>query len=177
MSKPIELREADFRREIDKYTFPEVIKKEFFDYWTEPNKSGTKMRFELEKTWHLGRRLARWVNNSKTILPAAIVHKDSKAPPTRPSTEFDRLDQFMEETQKPGSGIVFMDYGKWYDFMKAEKLLRPMTQKEIDTLLSIYGGDKLKCRCAVVYETLKGYVNHNLRVNDIIQARKRLVNG
>ena len=32
----------------------------FFDYWTEPNKSQTKMRFELEKTWDLSRRLNTW---------------------------------------------------------------------------------------------------------------------
>ena len=37
----------------------------FFDYWTEPNKSRTKMRFELEKTWELGRRLATWAKREK----------------------------------------------------------------------------------------------------------------
>ena len=39
-------------------------KKAFIDYWTEANKSGTKMRFELEKTWDLKRRLSRWANSS-----------------------------------------------------------------------------------------------------------------
>lgn len=34
----------------------------FFDYWTEPNKSQTKMRFELEKTWDLSRRLNTWAS-------------------------------------------------------------------------------------------------------------------
>ena len=38
--------------------------KAFIDYWTEANKSGTKMRFEMEKTWDLKRRLSRWVNSS-----------------------------------------------------------------------------------------------------------------
>ena len=37
--------------------------REFFDYWTEPNKSKSKMRFELEKTWDLARRLTTWSNN------------------------------------------------------------------------------------------------------------------
>lgn len=37
---------------------------EFFSYWSEPNKSGTKMRFELEKTWDVSRRLSRWANNN-----------------------------------------------------------------------------------------------------------------
>lgn len=34
--------------------------KSFFDYWTEPNHSKTKMRFELEKTFDVERRLTTW---------------------------------------------------------------------------------------------------------------------
>lgn len=37
----------------------------FYDYWTEPNKSQTKMRFELERTWEVGRRLATWSKNEQ----------------------------------------------------------------------------------------------------------------
>lgn len=36
---------------------------DFYKYWTEPNKSGTKFRQELEKTWSLERRLETWVKN------------------------------------------------------------------------------------------------------------------
>lgn len=36
----------------------------FFDYWTEPNKSGTQMRFEMEKTWSLDRRLNTWAKRT-----------------------------------------------------------------------------------------------------------------
>jgi len=32
----------------------------FYKYWTEPNKSNTKFRQELEKTWDLSRRLETW---------------------------------------------------------------------------------------------------------------------
>ena len=39
-------------------------KKAFIDYWTESNKSGTKLRFEMEKTWDLSRRIKRWTNSS-----------------------------------------------------------------------------------------------------------------
>lgn len=38
---------------------------EFYAYWSEPNKTHTKMRFEQEKTWDLERRLARWARNNK----------------------------------------------------------------------------------------------------------------
>jgi len=32
----------------------------FYEYWSEKNSKGTKMRFENEKTWELGKRLSRW---------------------------------------------------------------------------------------------------------------------
>ena len=38
---------------------------DFWKYWTEPNKSKTRMRFELEKTWDLNLRLQRWASNNK----------------------------------------------------------------------------------------------------------------
>lgn len=34
----------------------------FFDYWSEPNKSNSKMRYELERTWDLARRLGTWAS-------------------------------------------------------------------------------------------------------------------
>ena len=42
---------------------------DFYKYWTEPNKTGTKFRQELEKTWSLDRRLETWVKNDKTFKP------------------------------------------------------------------------------------------------------------
>jgi hypothetical protein len=38
--------------------------REFYDYWTEPNKSNTKFRQELQKTWSVNRRLETWNNNN-----------------------------------------------------------------------------------------------------------------
>jgi len=37
----------------------------FKNYWTEPNQSKTKMRFELEKTFEVSRRLATWSSREK----------------------------------------------------------------------------------------------------------------
>lgn len=42
---------------------------EFYDYWTEPNKSNTKFRMELEKTWGLEKRLTTWSNNESNFKP------------------------------------------------------------------------------------------------------------
>lgn len=36
--------------------------RQFYDYWTEPNKSRTKMRYELERTWDTKRRLKTWAS-------------------------------------------------------------------------------------------------------------------
>lgn len=37
----------------------------FYDYWSELNKSETKMRFETNKTWEVAKRLATWSNKEK----------------------------------------------------------------------------------------------------------------
>lgn len=39
----------------------------FFVYWSEPNKSRTKMKWEMQKTWDLPRRLNTWYERSKTF--------------------------------------------------------------------------------------------------------------
>ena len=38
--------------------------RDFCDYWSEPNKSNTKFRQELEKTWDADRRLKTWNQNN-----------------------------------------------------------------------------------------------------------------
>lgn len=40
--------------------------KHFTIHWTERNKTGTKMRWEIEKTFEIRRRLVTWFNNKKT---------------------------------------------------------------------------------------------------------------
>jgi len=41
----------------------------FYDYWVEPNKSNTKFRQELQKTWDLKRRLETWSSNNLNFKP------------------------------------------------------------------------------------------------------------
>ena len=64
-TETIDKRKNKFKEQIKEYIqeVPKHILTEFFNYWTETNKSGTKMRFELERTWSLNLRLKRWVNN------------------------------------------------------------------------------------------------------------------
>lgn len=44
--------------------YEKELQDDFIRYWTEPNKSKTKMRCELEKTWDTKLRLITWENRS-----------------------------------------------------------------------------------------------------------------
>tara|TARA_R110002167_G_scaffold1338_3_gene5975 strand:+ start:1988 stop:2593 length:606 start_codon:yes stop_codon:yes gene_type:complete len=71
-SKAIEERFNEFHNEVITYSngCEESVLEAFISYWTEKNKSKTKMRFELQKTWDTKRRLANWnKNNSKFNKP------------------------------------------------------------------------------------------------------------
>ena len=62
-------KEVEFRESIKPFIekYGKDICNNFFLYWTEPNKSKTKLRYELEKTWDVSRRLANWANRDKTF--------------------------------------------------------------------------------------------------------------
>ena len=63
-SNNINIRKFNFESEVKLLDFDYNTKIDFINYWTEPNRSNTKMKFELEKTWETKRRLARWVKMS-----------------------------------------------------------------------------------------------------------------
>ena len=42
---------------------------DFCNYWTERNIGGTKMRYEMQKTFDIKRRMQRWINNQKEWKP------------------------------------------------------------------------------------------------------------
>jgi hypothetical protein len=46
-------------------TKQEIVK--FISYWTEPNKSGSKQRWEMEETFEISRRLATWFSRISTF--------------------------------------------------------------------------------------------------------------
>jgi len=58
-------RRDEFVFEVLSFDYDESILNGFIDYWTEPNKSNTKMKYELNKTWETKRRLKTWANNQK----------------------------------------------------------------------------------------------------------------
>jgi hypothetical protein len=64
-SEKINKLQERFKDTLRQYVgqYPNAMLHEFFEYWSEPNKSMTKMRWQLEKTWDLSRRLKRWQRN------------------------------------------------------------------------------------------------------------------
>jgi len=65
----LEDREKEFRDSVGLFIkeYPKETLRAFFNYWSEPNASKTKMRYQLEKTFDIKRRLANWTKNEKTF--------------------------------------------------------------------------------------------------------------
>jgi len=63
-SKSIEKRIEDFKKSIHALEdISDEDKNDFFLYWTEKNKSGSKFRAEMQKTFDINLRLKRWASN------------------------------------------------------------------------------------------------------------------
>ena len=71
-SKVNKTKENEINKRYDKFEddvrsyqslFGEDTVEEFINYWTEENKSGTKMKFEMQPTWDTKRRIQRWAGN------------------------------------------------------------------------------------------------------------------
>ncbi len=76
----IDSRKKSFASTLEPFlkTYGKEMLNEFYAYWTEPNKSNTKFRMELEKTWGLEKRLKTWVKNDKGFKkPQAVYNHDT----------------------------------------------------------------------------------------------------
>lgn len=153
--KSIEARAADFKRELQPYAFTESMKQEFYDYWSEPNKSNTKMRFEQEKTWDLGRRLTRWANNNKERHNLQKTDTGYRQPQVykEPETDLEKLDYELMMYRLNFEKVPFNQMDKWYDYLKTNKMLKRFDKDDVSILRAAYGDDNQKCRCACVQWT------------------------
>ena len=65
----IEFRKMKFGTEVSQLSaelqIPVEMANDFLNYWTEQNTSGTKMLYEMQKTFSISLRLIRWAKNSK----------------------------------------------------------------------------------------------------------------
>jgi hypothetical protein len=69
----------EFKMELAKYRgdFSDEMLQQFYIYWSEQDGKG-KMRFQLEKTWSVRGRLARWNINNKSILRPVNQQQEQK---------------------------------------------------------------------------------------------------
>lgn len=77
---------------IEKYGREMLL--EFYNYWTEPNQKMTKLKFELQKTWGLERRLATWKKNESKF------NNDGKSKAGKHAanaSELDKLEQRADD--------------------------------------------------------------------------------
>lgn len=65
--KSCDKREKEFYNALVPYVeiYGSLMIRQFYNYWTERNKSRTRMRFEMQQTWDLSRRLSTWENKQK----------------------------------------------------------------------------------------------------------------
>lgn len=59
-----ELTEKEFYDDVARFKskYPKDLLRDFYDYWSEPAVN-SKMKFQLQDTWDLNRRLKRWQRN------------------------------------------------------------------------------------------------------------------
>lgn len=76
-SLKIEEREIEFKKSVLEFknNYDIGLLKSFFNYWSEPNKQKTKMKFELQETFDISRRLNTWKNNDKDFSKKEDKHK------------------------------------------------------------------------------------------------------
>ena len=78
----IEERKLKFASTLEpfKNSYSRDLLNAFYKYWTEPNKSNTKFRQELERTWEISRRLETWAARDKSFTkPMQNQQDDSRA--------------------------------------------------------------------------------------------------
>jgi len=59
-----EIRELTFREQVAKHSYSDKLKSDFCDYWTESKPKGKKLRFEMQQTFDISRRLKKWESNN-----------------------------------------------------------------------------------------------------------------
>lgn len=79
--KLMEGRRVEFYNSLVPYVqmYGKAMVRNFFDYWSEPNKSGTQMRYELERTWSLNLRLGMWNRKEKNYVRKSVTDEKREA--------------------------------------------------------------------------------------------------
>jgi hypothetical protein len=79
-------REKDFMKKCkalqEKNGFDNVMLMKFVNYWTESNEGGSLLKFEMQKTFDINRRMTRWKNNNfdNAVKKESFLSKFQKTP-------------------------------------------------------------------------------------------------
>lgn len=105
----IEDRKLKFASTLSPFllTYGKDLLNEFYAYWAEPNKSNTKFKQELEKTWDLKSRLSRWARNDKNF-QRKVAPKESKAE-ERSKQTMDIINRGIEILKNRDNGTIEID--------------------------------------------------------------------
>lgn len=174
MEKTLSEREQNFKTEVYKQPYPSDILEEFYEYWTEPNKSNTRLRFEMEATWDLGRRLKRWarVRFSRPDYTKREIAQTARPLDKPPQNRMEELQVFFTVYTLRPYMMEFEKFEQWYDFMKTENLLIELKQEDKDLLKLVYGNDGKKLKCAWVQKTMDWYFTNrkDFKRNNFLKA-------
>lgn len=100
-------RMAQFVQEVAGYRgkYTDSLLNAFASYWSEPNQTKTKMRFEMEKTWDTGRRLATWAKRENEYNKGreSNAEKQSRERTERDNAMYERIKRLSAED---GGGII-----------------------------------------------------------------------
>lgn len=154
-------RERDFKLKIQReISFPQPIRDEFFEYWTEPNKSGSKMRWELEKTWDLKRRLQRWARTSKVeIKPVNEMNEGDK--------EVNYLNERLSDYARHPTSFSSEALQGLYDYLKDKKLMK-LNKVQIDIAREA-GPEKGKGLAVKMF--FENMINRGITFKELMHAR------
>lgn len=77
----LEVHRREFYNSLVPYVqeYGKEMVRDFFDYWSEPNKGKTQMRYEMQPTWSLAMRLATWNKRKKNYVRKSTTDEKREA--------------------------------------------------------------------------------------------------
>ena len=91
----LETKEHKFAEDVMTFTeYPEDMLQDFIHYWCEPNRSKTKLKFEMQKTWSTSRRLQTWFKRSEQTSQKSV-----SSAPKKSSKVAEGLDKWQKARQ------------------------------------------------------------------------------
>lgn len=98
-------RKEEFYRSLIPFVgqYSKEMVREFFDYWSETNRTCTKMRYEQEKTWELGKRLATWARRDNNFKNSNSNGQNRKTDTKQEANAY-AINKLIEYTQQHAEG-------------------------------------------------------------------------